>query len=225
MPKTKWLAPDEDAPDPVDYARRQRETPADAGDAVMIPAVGSDPMAYALAMIADALKTIKTQDSGAAERLAGIQRFLLNQEQTRPHENLFNPPLYSHFNPEGERDSPRPELKCKIIWVGYELTKDGLTKAEITLLNRLQPGSFRVTKADGRTIPFTVAAKENDGGQLERLTVHFPCKGSEDRQNHNSMVAYLSEVYGEQLSTDRLLKQISDLKGQLDARSANAAAT
>lgn len=207
-PKTgKFLPRDQEAPDPLDVARAESEG---------LPASAAAPsMADALVMIAEALKTIKAGDTGASERLAGIEAFLLHQEKARPHENLFNPPLVSSLNPLGERDHPRPELKCKMIWVGYKMAKDTLTRQEIELLNRLQPGDYRVTKADGRTIPFKVTPKYTDNGNLEHLNIHFPCKLAEDRQNHLSMVSYLSEALGEVANTDTLKAQIASLKAQL----------
>lgn len=193
-----------EAPDPVEFARSA-------------PVAAPPDMATALAMIAEALTALKHGggDSATAQRLDGIERFLLAQEQTRPHENLFNPPLRSALNPLGERDHPRPDFKCRMIWVGYELKKEGQTLEEIELLNRMQPGEYRVTKADGRTIPFRVASKLKDSGALDMLTFHFPCKGSEDRQNHAPMVSYLREALGEQVSVASLLQQVAALKAQL----------
>lgn len=217
MPKfeKRALASNEDAPDPVDFARQaagQTEAPPDVGD----PTVPQDvSMPQALAMIAEALKTIKAGDAGASDRLANIERFLLHQEETRPHENLFNPPMVSALNPLGERDHPRPELQCRIIWVGYELTKDILSFDEIALLNRMEPGSYRVTKADLKRIVFNVQEKRDDAGRREMLTFHFPCKGSEDRQNHAPMVSYLREALGENIGTETLHAQIAALRAQL----------
>ena len=219
--KSAYLTPDQDAPDPVEFARAAQglEAPPDVGDpTVPIPAgPGGDPMAHALVMIAEALKTIKAGDAGAAQRLAGIESFLLRQEETRPHENLFNPPMISALNPLGERDHPRPDLQCRMIWVGYELSKETLSRQEIELLNRLQPGDYWVTKADQKRIRFNVAEKITDGGQREMLTVHFPCKGKENSQNHASLVAYVQEVLGERPDSDMLLTQIEKLKVQLAA--------
>lgn len=181
-----------------------------------IPAVTApDPsMAQALAMIAEALKSIKTGDADAVDRLKTMETFLMEREAARPHENVFNPPMVSHYNPLGERDHPRPDLHCKMFWVGYELTKDQLTLAEIELLNRIQPGDYRVTKSDGKTIPFKVGQKVSDSGQIEHLTFHFPCKSSEDRQNHASMVSYLREALGETVDPGVLLAQIAQLKAR-----------
>ena len=207
--KTPWLDEGQEAPDPVETAT--------------IPAAPGEPsMAAAMMLIAQTLQEIKTQGVGS-EHLATIEKVLKHQEEARPHENLFNPPMFSHTNPLGERENPRPELKCKMYWVGYELFKEGLTRLEIDLVNRMQPGSYRVTKADGRRIPFNVQSKLDDAGKIESLTFHFPCKGTEDRQNHNSMVAYLQEALGELQTQEDLLTQIAALKTQLAAQAPRVA--
>ena len=138
---------------------------------------------------------------------------LLQQEANRPHENL-HAPLFSVYNPLGERDHPRPDLACKMIWVGYELLKDALTTEEIELLNRCQPGDYRVTKADGQSIPFNISGKFTDSGKKERLMFHFPCKDAE-RHNHEPMHVYLREVLGEKVTLSSLHHQIDQLKAQL----------
>ena len=148
---------------------------------------------------------------------SGIQT-LVDHEKARPKENP-NFPGISALNPLGERDNPRPELKCKMFWVGFKLTKEGLTKLEIDLLNRLQPGEYRVTKANGRTIPFRVEAKEALNGKLEKMAIHFPCKSQEDRGDHMPMVSYLREALGEAVpNADILMAQVLALKAELAER-------
>mgnify|MGYP001585291533 CR=1 FL=1 len=192
-------------------------TPQDPETGKFVAKTPDPSLAEAMMAIAEALKTVKAGDADAGDKLAGIEQFLLRQEQTRPHENTFNPPMISSLNPLGERDHPRPDLKCKMIWVGFKITKECLTREEIELLNRLVPGDYRVTKADGRSIPFRVDAKYADSGKLEHLSCHFPCKMTEDRQNHGSMTAYLREALGEAVTPVSLHAEITALKAQLAA--------
>ena len=169
------------------------------------------------AAILELAKSIKSgqQDTGAIQgQLASLERFLVMEAESRPHENL-NPPMKSYANPEGERDHPRAELHCKTVWVGYRLNKEGLTRTEIELLNRVEPGNYRVTKSDGKSIPFDVSVKVDDAGKRERKMFYFPCKNSEDRSNHLSMESYLREVLGESASTESLRAQIEVLRQQL----------
>ena len=169
----------------------------------------------AILALAEAIKAGKTD--GTAEKLSSIEKFLIEREESRPHENVFNPPMLSHYNPKGDRDFPRTELKCQMYWVGFKMAKENLRQTEIELMNRLEPGNYRVTKADGRSIPFTVSAKHDESGKLDRLSVYFPCKNTEDRSNHLSMESYLREVLGEAYSTESLRAQIESLQTQLQA--------
>lgn len=175
-------------------------------------------MAQAFLAIAEALKTIKSTDAGATDKLASIEKFLMEQERTKPHENIFNPPMVSAYNPLGERDFPRPLLKCKMIWVGFKLSEDCCTREEIELLNRVEGGVFRVTKADGKKISLTITPKVAENGKLELLSIHFPCKTSEDRHDHMSMASYLREVLGESPSLESLQAQVASLKAELASR-------
>jgi hypothetical protein len=116
---------------------------------------------------------------------------------TGAYENAFAPEI-SAYNPRGERDFPRSELACKMIYVGFKLAKEALTVEEIELLNQMKPGDYRVTKSDGKSIPFVVTAKLDAAGRRELLTFHFPCKSTEDRHNHMPMAAYLREALAQQ---------------------------
>lgn len=175
-------------------------------------------IADALTLMAQTLAELRRQapqDNTHLESLAQGVQALVNAESLRPHENRFDPGV-SCFNPLGEAKFPRPDLKCKMIWVGYQLRKEGLTKPEIDALNAAQPGSYRVTKSDGRTVPFTVADTVDLAGKLEKRIFHFPCKNTEDRQNHMPMLSYLREAAGDILpSVEFLLAQVETLKAEL----------
>ena len=104
-----------------------------------------------------------------------------------------------------------------MFWVGYDLRAESLTREELDVLNRMEPGHYRVTKADGKSIPFDVQARQDDAGKLESLAFHFPCKGPDEQQSHNSMQMYLQMCLGESVSREDLLSQVAALKGQLAA--------
>jgi hypothetical protein len=108
------------------------------------------------------------------------------------------PPEISAYNPKGDRDNPRPELRCKMIWVGFNLTKEALSLEEIELINQVKPGVYRVNKADGSNIELEVSGRNDTAGRPELLTFHFPCKAGSDRHNHMPMTAYLKEVLAQQ---------------------------
>jgi len=157
---------------------------------------------------------------------AVIEKMLEQQEQllvkTRP-ENAEAPGI-SEYRPKGTAAYPDLALKCKMTWCGYELSADTLRVDEIAWLNKLEPGDYRVTKADGTKIPFKVAAKHSQTFDeqtqrfaLEQLDIWFPCKG-EHRQNHLSLVAYCQQaVEGSIPSTDELLREVARLKAEIAA--------
>jgi hypothetical protein len=178
----------------------------------------NDTLNDALSMMAQILSEMRTQKTAtpdALETLAkGIEQ-LVQAEKTKTKENQFHPD-FSFFNPLGEKDNPRPNLRCKMIWVGHKLTKEGLTREEIEYLNRIPPGHYWVTKADGKRIKFDVVAREDELGRTETLSFHFPCKTTEDRHNHGSMLSYLREALGESLPrVEYLLAEIDKLKAEL----------
>lgn len=180
----------------------------------------------AITMMAEILKELKSKEPQGGDDRIGILaqsvQALVAAENSRPRENRFGPEI-SVFNPLGERDNPRPELKCKMFWLGHKLTKDVLTREEIEALNAMEPGHYRVTKSDNRKISFDVQAREDNGGKLEQLTFHFPCKNTEDRQNHNPMLSYLLEAQGKLTpSVHSLMQQVLELKAELAAKSNGA---
>jgi hypothetical protein len=174
---------------------------------------GQEDVALSILALAEAIKAGQT--NGVSEKLDTMAAFLMAQEQARPHENVFNPPMVSHYNPLGERDFPRPDLKCDVSWTGFKLNKECLTRDEIELLNRLEPGDYTVRKGDGAQIQFVVTEKVGNAGKRERLSIFYPCKSSEDRSNHLSMANYMRQVLGEDVTNDDLRLQIDALKRQL----------
>lgn len=54
----------------------------------------------------------------------------------------------SPFNPRGERDYPRPKLKC-LMMIPWLLDRDSCTREEIELANLLETGEYVVKRVDG----------------------------------------------------------------------------
>lgn len=185
-------------------------------------------MASVLSKMVELLAEVKASSASpeAKERLLlEGERLMLEQERLKREmpENKQAPGVSVYSNPGGDRDDPKPELQCKTYWVGYEIKTDTITPYELELLNRLQPGTFRVTKSDGTVIPFEVKAKHNDRFQLEELSVWFPCKG-DHRQNHGSMVSYLQQALGDHIPTvEELLKELTRLKQEMADAAVGAA--
>lgn len=180
-----------------------------------------------LAAVQALISQMKTATPADAERVAiEAERLLLERERlTREMpENRQSPGISVYSYPEGDLKRPKAPLKCKMFWVGYEETPDTLKPIEVDLLNRLEPGEFRVTKTDGTPIPFRVSAKRNDRFELEELAIWFPCKG-ENRHNHGSKISYLQQALGDRIPTaEELLAELTILKAELAASRVGAAA-
>jgi hypothetical protein len=181
------------------------------------PAVAQSDFLSAMKALIDSLKTANPAD---AERTAlEAERLMLERERiTREMpENKQAPGVSVYSYPEGDLKHPKPDLKCAMFWAGYELTLETLKPTEVDLLNRLEPGEYRVTKTDGTAIPFRVAAKRNDRLQLEELSITFPCKGDQ-KHNHGSMVSYLQQALGDYIpSQSELMAELQRLKAELAA--------
>lgn len=166
------------------------------------------------------LESVRGSDNVATKERAAIEveRLLLEQERLKREmpENKQSPGISVYSYPEGDYARPKAPLKCKMFWVGYEEKLETLTPIEADLLNRLEPGNYRVTKTDGSSIPFTVTAKYTNAGTLEELAVWFPCKKGDDRHNHNSKTSYCQQALGERIpSMDELMTELTRLKMEL----------
>lgn len=64
-------------------------------------------------------------------------------------------PMISSLNRRGERDFPKPRLKC-VMLIPWLADIDSLTREEVELLNLLQPGDFVIRKMDGTKVKLTV---------------------------------------------------------------------
>jgi hypothetical protein len=89
-----------------------------------------------------------------------------------------NPPRISAFNPLGERDHPRPKLKCWFYFgsapIGSPKENHTLTRAEIDALNGMTPGHFRITKMDQSTVVVEVRGQVDANRNIERLWLVLP---------------------------------------------------
>lgn len=187
-------------------------------------------VAAALAMMAELFKEMQSGNSAASQERAlnEAQRLLLEQqrfelEKDRESRNMPENKTHSGLSVYWPDPSiPKPTLKCLMYWLGYDIQADTHTPEEIVALNTLEPGEFRVTKADGKVIPFKVTAKYQDAidpatnrPKVEGLSVWFPHKG-DDRQNHLSLMSYCRQATGGALpNTADLLAEVERLKREL----------
>lgn len=95
-------------------------------------------------------------------------------------------PRISVFNPLGERDHPRPGLKCdffigtqdpktKLIARTYPLLDDDLTAAEQVALNILEPMAATVQRTDGESMKVQIVAEHDPATDaLMRMVIVLP---------------------------------------------------
>lgn len=193
-------------------------------------------MAAAFTMMAELLKEMR-ESKGTPDdqdrRLAETERLLLEQkrlqlETDREARNMPENRTHSGLSvywPDPR--VPKPELKTKFSWVGYDLVNgDTLRPDEVEALNLLEPGDYMVTKADGNRINFKVTAKYADQLdsatgmlKLESMSVSFNCKG-ENKHNHLSLASYCRQATSGAIpNADDLLREVARLKAELSAKS------
>lgn len=150
---------------------------------------------------------------------------LLKQQQAsfdelHPRENK-TPPKISAFNPAGDRDHPKPKLKCEMLWVGYPLEEKGLTRDEIELLNRADIGAYTFMRTDGMPDTLKIEGEADARGRMTKLKFYFPCKG-DNRMNLPGMAAMLRSAFGlASVEQDEIAKLKAEL-ATLQAVVANA---
>lgn len=104
-------------------------------------------------------------------------------------------PLISVYNPKGDRDHPRPALKCKMFLRAYPI--DGTTESveELELLNQLQPGTYWFHDMSGRKVKMPVVAETTNTGELSRLLILLPME-EDDRMAYPGFATILREALG-----------------------------
>jgi hypothetical protein len=103
-------------------------------------------------------------------------------------------PMISVYNPLGDRDHPRPKLKCEFtLFDGIPIDGTTDTVEEITLMNELVAGDYWVTKSDNTPMRFQVREIRNDLGTLRRINMAFPYRDAADAAGVMPMVIWLRE--------------------------------
>lgn len=142
-----------------------------------------------------------------------------NAESTRKAlkpENAMHPDV-SVFNPKGERDNKRDDLKHRVLFCGMELDKDELTVGEITLFNQFAHSC--VARNGSWKADFTPNVK---GGKAE-LVISIPVATADDRMDlPNGISLILAELLGGEKAVDpaSLAQRVAELEKQLAERAA-----
>jgi len=122
-----------------------------------------------------------------AEQLAdilkstGLSTASAMQQALRP-EHQFHPGVSAYSYPEGDRDRPRPVLKCQMTWVAAWIDPETEHWYELELLNQMQPGEYVVTNADMTKTMLTVRPEMDSAtGKLDKLHFTFPVRDGQNR--------------------------------------------
>jgi hypothetical protein len=165
----------------------------DAGEVTISTDVLRDVIATA---VAEAVKAVAPQNSAAdlaavvAKATAEAARALAPEQyrSVRGEEK-------SVFNPQGERDHPRPDVEGDIYWAGAQLRREQLTWEEIDLINRLQPGEFWFSGNDEGRLLLRIMNLEPAGSNKRRLNIILPgLSDPNTRSNYPSMKRILQDI-------------------------------
>ena len=175
-----------------------------------------EPMAETITLSKEQFDALLARSAPVASTEAGLTADALAQafKQANQRENPAAP-MVSVFNPKGERDHPRPALRCKTFQNGIPMDHDTLTWEEIEALNALPAGSFKVSKSNGQRITFDVKITRGlDGDSLDKVEISYPCK-DEHRHDHRSLYDYCVEVL-EQADLTADADRVRGVKREMD---------
>lgn len=179
MPKKKNLDLAEAMGEDVDVTEEEANDAnqivvATAEPPVAPPAVvPSQPMAITVADIQAIVKTaVEAAQTGNAAMAEAVTQGIAQQRKPIPEGTDASNPRISTMNPFGDRDHPRPELKCE-FFIGMEdskgqvqpsipwLTED-LSVYEVVALNTLEPIKTKIRLTDETEIKLSVLATKRD---------------------------------------------------------------
>ncbi len=113
-------------------------------------------------------------------------------QQLNKKENDFCPEKSVYSYPEGDRERPRPEMRCDTYWCGDKVEEKSLhTVLERELMNRVSPGSYLCSRPDGSTIKVDVIGTYDHKKELTKVEFTFPV---ERNMQVPSMTTWLREM-------------------------------
>lgn len=196
------------------------ETPAAAPPAP----VASQPISITIADIQAIVKTaVEAASQGNANLADVVTQGIAQARKPIPEGTDASNPRISVFNILGDRDHPRPDLKCEffigtqepktgIISRTYPWLADDLTVQEIIALNTLEPVTLTVQRLDEQPMPVSIVpTKDAVTGALKRLVVVVPLevieKGSQLKNFMPGPINLVAQITGKnfnKVSNDEL---------------------
>jgi hypothetical protein len=168
----------------------------------------TDVMALAQAL-ALALNQNNQQQTNALQQILEAQLKLAQNPGGRHSNSDQENPRRSAFNPHGDRDYPRPGLKCHMyfgqyddegqIEAAYPIVEDSCSYEEQVLCNALEQGAYTVKRNDGKAGKVLVQERRDGAGKLNRIIVAFPYgwMSKEFQQALPAMVNTLEQITGQ----------------------------
>lgn len=142
-----------------------------------------DMTAFASALASAMATALQSNGALTAQAIQEATAAAVHQARAKLPENE-HPPNISAFNPKGDRDFPRPGLKCKmflgqyddddVVVPAFEIAEEQCTLLEQELLNEVKPGVFEMTRNDGKKGRVIVQGRKDENGALRRIVIAFP---------------------------------------------------
>lgn len=164
-------------------------------------------------MLVDALRNVA---AGSANSQQMAQQALEQAARQQQPDNKFAPAI-SDFNPQGDRQYPRPKLKCP-MFLPWEAEAESLTYEEIELLNLLEDGEYTIKRNDGSKVGVKVKLKRNLNGTPDVLLMNS--EQAYNEENHWMMpglTMVLRQVLGHRPHTKRAAAEIMTMDERMEA--------
>lgn len=140
----------------------------------------------------------RERDEAARQRRiaddAEIQARALRKVGFGGRQDNVTSPQISTYNPQGDKDYPRPPLRYRKAFIPHQAEADNLSWEEIELLNLLKSGEYRVTMNDDSQMPLTVIVELSMSGQPDRLLFRSPMYTAENFRRVPRLRDLLREV-------------------------------
>jgi hypothetical protein len=165
------------------------------------PKAKADPSTQGIAPTADQwaqMMDVLRANKDADQEVAATIHARAMKKALRP-ENEISPMISVYSYPEGDTLRPRPKPSHIFMQGPFPMASpqdyNTSTVAEIELMNRLQPGDYMVTKADGTAVKVAVKTEfESNGTKPYKTVIHMPMQDSQAMSNWVPLLQLLSEI-------------------------------
>lgn len=210
-----------DDPEP-DYAALEGRTTVgtveDDGVGGVLASLPASPMTPATesAVLSALVSALEKIASGQVNSQRAATEALDMSARLQQPDNKLSPGV-SSFNPQGDREYPRPALKCP-MFLPWEAEQGSLTFEEIELLNLLEEGDYAVKRNDGTKLKVAVKIKMNMNGTPDTLFMNSEAAFNEE--NHwmmPSLVIILRQVLDANPNTRKAANEVMTMDERVEA--------